>query len=145
MMCPQGPLPHFDHKICLCGKCAKSFQNKTLSTDNKCTFAVANSSMRQGSTRDINSENKERSIVCFSPCFGAGGGGRRVLLRKPHRAADAAPAPTNNSLSCLLNGAAQGFDPLLRNQRKRRGKNSTSLSWCRWRGSNPHGVTTNGF
>ena len=41
---------------------------------------------------------------------------------KPLRAAAAAPAPANMPLACLLDGAAQGFDPLTirQNQRKTR-------------------------
>ena len=65
---------------------------------------------------------------------------------KSLRAAAAAPAPTNMPPACLLDGAAQGFDPqCLRIKERPDRENLSGLSWCRWRGSNPHGVTTNGF
>ena len=103
----------------------------------RCAFASRESPVQwRGSTRLASQArlSRWRGSMCFR-------------FAKPLRAAAAAPAPTNMPLACLLNGAAQGFEPLTYHRIKERPdrENLSGLSWCRWRGSNPHGVTTNGF
>ena len=102
-----------------------------------------------GSTPESNNNQKEEQSSC-EPCSSfwcRWRGSMCFRFAKPLRAAAAAPAPANMPLACLLDGAAQGFDPLTYHRIKERPdrENLSGLSWCRWRGSNPHGVTTNGF
>ena len=55
--------------------------------------------------------------------------------------------PKNSSLNCFctLTACARPFDPLCYTMIKEKTTTMVIFLLCRWRGSNPHGIATNGF